>query len=131
MLHGVDAISATSALAVGEANSVAAALRWTGSSWSKAPVATPSGATSALNDITAFSATNAWGVGRVAPTLNGLTLVEHWQGSSWTQVTSPTPAPRNTLTAVARQRAQRRLGGRVLARSAVRQPSAPLADRAL
>ena len=102
MLHGVDTISATSALAVGEANGVAVALRWNGSSWSKVPVATPPGSASALSDIKAFAATNAWAVGRIAPTFNGLTLIEHWQGSSWSQVASPSPGTRdNTLTAVA------------------------------
>jgi hypothetical protein len=100
LLHGVDAVSASSALAVGEANGAAAALRWNGSSWSKVPVTASS--TSALRDIKAFSATDAWAVGRTAPTLNGLTLIEHWQGSSWTQVASPSPGTRdNTLTAVA------------------------------
>jgi hypothetical protein len=102
MLHGVDAVSATSALAVGEANGAAAALRWNGSSWSKSPVATPSGSASALSDVKAFSTTDAWAVGRIAPTFNGLTLIEHWQGSSWTQVASPSPGTRdNTLTGVA------------------------------
>ena len=101
-LNGVDALSATTALAVGEANGVAAALHWNGSSWSKVPAATPSGSSSALNDVKAFSATDAWAVGRVAPTFNGLTLIERWQGSSWTQVASPSPGTRdNTLTDVA------------------------------
>jgi hypothetical protein len=102
MLHGVDAVSTTSALAVGEANGAAAALRWNGSSWSKVSVATPSGSSSALDDVKAFSATDAWAVGRIVPSFNGLTLIERWQGSSWTQVASPSPGTRdNTLTAVA------------------------------
>jgi hypothetical protein len=102
MLNGIDAISATSALAVGEANGAAAALRWNGSSWIKVLVATPSGSSSALNDVKAFSATDAWAVGRIAPTFNGLTLIERWQGSSWTRVASPSPGTRdNTLTDVA------------------------------
>jgi hypothetical protein len=102
MLNGVDAVSATSALAVGEANGTAAALRWDGSSWRKVPVATPAGAASALNDVKAFAAGDAWAVGRIAPTFNGLTLIERWQGSAWAQVASPSPGTRdNTLTAVA------------------------------
>ena len=45
---------------------------------------------------------DAWAVGRIAPTFNGLTLIERWQGSSWTQVASPSPGTRdNTLTDVA------------------------------
>src|SRR5689334_8391998 len=100
LLRGVDASSATSALAVGEANGAAAALRWNGSSWGKVPAAAPSG--SALYDVKAFSPTDAWAVGRIAPAFNGLTLIEHWQGSSWTQVASPSPGTRdNTLSAVA------------------------------
>jgi hypothetical protein len=54
------------------------------------------------SDIKAFSAADAWAVGRIAPTFNGLTLVEHWQGSSWTQVASPSPGTRdNTLSGIA------------------------------
>ena len=97
MLHGVDAVSATSALAVGEANGTAAALRWNGSSWSKVAVATPSGSASALNAVKAFSASDAWAVGRIAPSLNGLTLIERWQGSSWAQVASPSPGTRDNV----------------------------------
>src|SRR4051794_17862556 len=102
MLHGVDAVSAASALAVGEANGAAAALGWNGSSWSKVSVATPSGSSSALNAVKAFSATDAWAVGRVVPSFNGLTLIERWQGSSWKQVASQSPGTRdNTLSDVA------------------------------
>lgn len=34
-----------------------------------------------------------WGVGYAATTLSGeLTLIEHWDGSAWTIVSSPSPS---------------------------------------
>lgn len=44
-----------------------------------------------LSAVTVFSATDAWAVGRTAPSLEGLTLAMRWNGSTWTQ--TPTPSP--------------------------------------
>jgi len=42
-----------------------------------------------LNGVAATSATNAWAVGA---TTSGKTLILHWNGTRWTQVTSPSPS---------------------------------------
>jgi hypothetical protein len=43
-----------------------------------------------LNGIAAVNADDVWAVGYVGCS----TLVEHWDGTSWAQVTSPNPSPR-------------------------------------
>jgi len=99
LLSAVDATSASNAVAVGTANGSAVALRFNGTSWSTTTV--PSAAANKLNDVQAFSATDAWAVGRSAPTFNGLTLARHWNGSSWAQAPTPSPGTRdNVLLAV-------------------------------
>jgi len=65
---------------------------WNGSTWSIVP--TPSiGLDNSLNSITALSPTNAWAAGAYSTQygkgMQSHTLVEHWNGSSWSVVTSP------------------------------------------
>ena len=99
ILNAVDATSTSNAVAVGNANGGAVALRFNGTNWSTTTV--PNTAGDKLNDVQAFSATDAWAVGRSAPTFNGLTLARHWNGSSWAQATTPSPGTRdNVLLAV-------------------------------
>ena len=67
--------------------------RWNGRSWRQVagPSLTP-GAASSLSGIAETSAANAWAVGSI--TFDGVTtqtLVEHWDGSGWTLVPSPSP----------------------------------------
>jgi hypothetical protein len=104
-LSAVDATSATNAFAVGSASVVsgsgsgAVALRFNGTSWVKTSV--PNAASDAFTDVVGFSPTDAWAVGRTTPTFNGLTLARHWNGSSWTVATTPSPGTRdNHLLAV-------------------------------
>jgi hypothetical protein len=104
-LSAVDATSASNAFAVGTANVFggsgggAVAERFNGTSWSKTSVPSPAGQSFA--DVKAFSASDAWAIGRSAPSFNGLTLARHWQGSSWAQVATPSPGTRdNVLQAV-------------------------------
>lgn len=98
-LNAVDATSATNAFAVGGGNG-AVAERFDGTSWTTTSVPSPGG--DVLNDVKAFSPTDAWAVGRSTPTFNGLTLARHWQGSSWAKVATPSPGTRdNTLLSVA------------------------------
>jgi hypothetical protein len=105
-LAAVDATSPTNAFAVGASHLFsgpgggAVAERFDGASWSKTAVANPAGGS--LNDVKAFSATDAWAVGRSATSSLGSTLARHWQGSSWAQVATPSPGTRdNTLLGVA------------------------------
>jgi hypothetical protein len=61
------------------------------------------GAEGRLTAVSALSASDAWAVGQFLGTDGRQhTLTEHWDGSSWTVVASPSPGPRaNILSAVA------------------------------
>ena len=63
----------------------------------------PVGSEGNLTAIAALSATNAWAVGNYeGPDSLQRTLIEHWNGTSWTQVPSPNSSQRfNILSAVA------------------------------
>jgi hypothetical protein len=66
---------------------------WNGSSWKQVVSPNPSSSANSLNSVTATSPTNIWAVGDYV-NINGSatqTLIEHWNGSSWTQVASPNP----------------------------------------
>jgi hypothetical protein len=103
--RGVDGSSATNVWAVGmrsvpagggSVGSAPLAEQWNGSSWSVRPVATPPGASGAsLEGVKSFSATDAWAVGNVGATTAPFarTLIERWNGTSWTVVPSPSPDP--------------------------------------
>jgi hypothetical protein len=72
------------------------ALHWDGTAWSV--VHTPNfsvtpGSGSILNSVVALSATDAWAVGQgLNNDANQLVaLIEHWNGTSWHQVKTPTP----------------------------------------
>ena len=84
------------------------AQHWNGSGWSTA--VTPNGDSNAGNilaGVTAVSATDVWAVGNYNTSGNraiNFTLVEHWTGTSWSLVNSPSVNPGisfNTLNAVA------------------------------
>jgi hypothetical protein len=76
--------------------------RWNGSAWTVLP--SPNiGAQSFLLGVKAFSANDVWAVGshNVPGSLNFETLVERWNGSSWSIVPSPNPQPaENQLLAI-------------------------------
>ena len=67
-------------------------------------VSSPNPTGPALNyflGVAAISATDIWAVGNAAdPFNNPQTLIEHWDGSSWSIVSSPNPAGVNDLSAV-------------------------------
>jgi hypothetical protein len=102
-LLGVAAVSAKSAWAVGSSGAKGLILRWNGSVWK--PVPSPSPAGSVFNGVAAASAKSAWAVGYYDPSFNngltGKTLIEHWNGTAWKRVPSPTPASGAVLTGVA------------------------------
>jgi hypothetical protein len=99
-LEGVSALNAHSAWAVGSdevSGQVPLAERWNGSTWSKEAVPLPSGATSGeLNGVDELSPGNVWAVGAAGSD----TLIEHWDGKTWSAVPSPDPGESNTLTSV-------------------------------
>ena len=68
--------------------------RWNGSSWSIVPSPNRS-AQNFLLAVKAFGETDVWAVGsnNVPSTLFFETMVQHWNGSSWSIVPSPSPDP--------------------------------------
>lgn len=111
-LSAVAAASAKSAWAVGctadcfisSATPQTVILHWNGSAWKQA--ASPSGGTTgALTGVAATSAGNAWVVGCTGhcfgPDASPGTLVAHWNGTSWSRVSAPSPAGGSLLSAVA------------------------------
>jgi hypothetical protein len=61
---------------------------------SKAVASTPAASfieTGQLNGVAVTSASNAWAVGYSGPWSNPKTLIVHWNGKAWTQLTSPKP----------------------------------------
>ena len=81
-------------------NSQTFVMHYDGKAWAK--MATPSVGTGAnqLNGVIALAPNNVWAVGfstPVPPPKNAarLTLIEHWDGSSWSVVTSPNMGPQS------------------------------------
>jgi len=99
----VDANSASNAWAVGAQEmfvnpqlftSVALIERWNGTSWTRLAQTLPPGASSSnLAAVKVFGDADAWAAGHyfhsTAP--NNKTLIQRWNGSTWTQVASPNP----------------------------------------
>ncbi len=109
-LSDVTAVSPSSAWAVGYFDNQSGSAqplveKWNGQHWRA--VTTPSTSVSSTNTLSAISAdtpSDVWAVGSYQSQAGVTqTLVEHWQGSGWTIVTSPNPDPNNTavLTSVA------------------------------
>jgi hypothetical protein len=106
---GVATDSRTDAWAVGGTNwfSPSSTLieHWNGTAWTHVPSPSPDGG-GYLNGVTAISRTDAWAVGLIAsggPGNSGATttpLIEHWDGTSWTQVPCPIPASGGQFTSV-------------------------------
>jgi hypothetical protein len=78
---------------------------WNGTSWSVVPSPNPAGKPDVqLNGVAAISANDVWAVGHSGdPSFVPLqTLTEHWNGTSWSIIPSPSPGTYNgnDLTAV-------------------------------
>ena len=79
---------------------------WDGSAWSKVSSPNPGTSGNYLYGVAAVSASDVWAVGYSNDFNNNnlviRTLVEHWDGSTWSKVSSPNPGtPGNYLKAVA------------------------------
>ena len=103
VLNGIVAISPTNAWAVGSADSgnsdqTTLILHWDGTSWSV--ISSPSPGTAGLNvlyGVTANSASDIWAAGSLQS--NGSpeqTLIEHYNGSTWSVVSSPNVSGTNS-----------------------------------
>ncbi|WP_092653461.1 hypothetical protein [Actinopolymorpha singaporensis] len=67
-------------------------LHWDGARWRIVPSPTVEGQDATLNKVVALSPTNAWAVGStIAWPFTGRTLVQHWDGRTWSTVASPSP----------------------------------------
>ena len=98
-LVAVDAVSPRDAWAAGTSYGVSGKgstviEHWDGAAWTRTPSVDPGGRFGTdLYGISATSATDAWAVGDYAIDKRGTydTLIEHWDGSAWSQVPSPNP----------------------------------------
>lgn len=100
MLYGVSALSDSDALAAGSSyygNCECArtlALRWNGGAWAKVKSPSPGPSSDPIAEffgVSAPSHADAWAVGYWESYVksNYLTLVAHWNGTSWAKVPSP------------------------------------------
>jgi hypothetical protein len=106
-LNAVSASSSTNAWAVGENCSAVCktlTVHWNGTSWSKVASPNAGSGANALSGVYTFSATDAWAAGDYCTTSACAvedTLILHWNGTSWSKVTSPNPSSVvNVLTGV-------------------------------
>ena len=83
-------------------------MHWNGSAWSIVPSANPNPNTDSLRAIDGTSSSDIWAVGQQAPSeaTTGVgpgtrTLTEHFNGSRWSAVTSPSTGDEDTLSGVA------------------------------
>ena len=110
-LNAITALSANDIWAVGSFYNASFtispfALHYNGTSWTVTILPQPavSGPSSPiLHGVTAVASNNVWAVGEneEVPGLGLTTLIEHWNGSAWSIVPSPTPGAYPTLNAVA------------------------------
>jgi hypothetical protein len=108
-LYGVTALAANNIWAVGNVagtNAIQTLIEhWNGSSWSVVSSSGPGLATNTLNGVAAISANNIWAVGddsnSTGPSAPFAPLVEHWNGSSWSVVTSPMQGTSDFLRGIA------------------------------
>lgn len=78
---------------------------WNGSAWSIVPSPNPNNRLNQLHGVAAISASDAWAVGHSSSgnALDQTTLVQHWNGTDWSIIPSPSPGTLglNALYAVA------------------------------
>ena len=100
-LQGVSCLSSTDCTAVGNSYYYTGSINptltlvesWNGTSWSIVPSPNPSASgTAQLNAVSCISPTNCTAVGYSNNGSSTQTLIELWNGTSWSAVTSPNPA---------------------------------------
>ena len=106
-LSGVAAVSASDVWAVGGSGSQLGGGQtqidhWNGAQWQIVQSPSPSARYNTLYGVAAVSATNVWAVGLDVNTSQVTqTLIEHWNGTHWSVVKSPSPGSGDELRAVA------------------------------
>jgi hypothetical protein len=98
-LHGVACASLNNCFAVGvgrpaSGNEQTLIEHWNGTSWSvvASPNPAPAGHYNELLSVSCLSAANCFAVGEAGTGNPMKTLIEHWNGTSWSIVPSPNPA---------------------------------------
>lgn len=106
-LSGIECLSATNCFAVGTSDnsytSKTVVERWNGTSWSIVASPNSSDDYTWLNDVTCTSATNCFAVGGSQTFFldNGNTIIERWNGTTWSIVPGPDGPYTRELTGVA------------------------------
>ncbi len=106
-LLSVTALSSTNVWAAGNSGASTLTEHWNGTRWTVVPSPTPRGTLfNPLSGIAAASASNIWAVGNSQNGTSGIpsTLIEHWNGTSWSLVPSPSPGSQAGLSGVAADR---------------------------
>ncbi|MDQ2809237.1 MAG: S-layer homology domain-containing protein [Chloroflexota bacterium] len=105
-LAAVAAISANDQWSVGsfqDVNGIEQALieHWNGLTWETVPSpAIPAATGTRLKGVAVVAGNNVWAVGDYTLGSEQRTLILHWDGSSWTAVSSPNPGSYNFLNAI-------------------------------
>ncbi len=76
---------------------------WNGTTWSVVPTVNPGSGHNDLYGVSAVSSSNVWAVGAYETnhtTQASATIAEHWNGTSWTKVTTANPSTFSYLFAV-------------------------------
>jgi hypothetical protein len=96
-LHGVSCVSTTSCFAVGDylggLGDKTLVEHWNGSAWSIMTSPNPTGSTdTGLSSVSCANTTSCFAVGSYITASANKALVEHWNGSAWSIMSSPNPA---------------------------------------
>ncbi len=92
ILRAVFCPTTSSCFAVGQAGSNLLIERWNGTSWSIVVTSNPPGATiGSLNGVSCRGTADCYAVGSSGNGSVTTTLIEHWDGTSWSIVGSPNP----------------------------------------
>ena len=97
-LFGVAATSSSDAWAAGVSDTSTSVQtlieRWNGTAWCTVASPDPGGSseTNQLQGVAAVSSSGAWAVGSYGTSTRSHTLIEHWNGTAWSQQSSPNPA---------------------------------------
>ncbi len=97
-LDSVAVVSANDVWAVGTNGTGTLTENWNGSSWTIVPSPSPDSG-SALTSVAVASANDIWasGYSETGGSTGAKTLTEHWNGSSWKRVPSPSPKGGGTI----------------------------------
>ena len=93
----VATVSTNDAWAVGYADNQTLTEQWNGTQWSVVKSAGPGSVSNSLLGVTVVSANNVWVVGYYQNSdFAGHPLTEHWNGTKWSVVKSPSPGSSST-----------------------------------